>query len=396
MSKKIGIPRGLFYYQFYPFWKSFFEELGAEIVVSDHTSRKILDEGVKKCVDEACLPVKIFFGHVENIKDKVDYLFLPRYTSVSKKEYVCPKFGGIPDMIRNTLSDLPEIIDTEINLRRTEKNALKAAIEIGRYFSDDNKAIKKAYKKALISYREFRQQVKKGIFPGELLDNSANRVQNRNKQNFSPIYDMINIKNEDKYKNNEDKYSEDKCDDKCNGDRSEEDNNLFNGKNRINSNMKLNIAVLGHGYNLYDSYCNMNALYKLRNLGANIITIDMIDENIINEKSNLLNKKTFWYFGSKIIGCAYHLLDRNDIDGIVYVMSFGCGIDSFICDLVERAIRRNKNIPFIILTIDEHTGEAGMDTRIEAFIDMIRWRKKYESDISSHGKHVYMCQSSAR
>ena len=39
-------------------------------------------------------------------------------------------------------------------------------------------------------------------------------------------------------------------------------------------------------------------------------------------------------------------------------MSFGCGIDSFICDLVERAIRRNKNIPFIILTIDEHTGEA--------------------------------------
>ena len=102
---------------------------------------------------------------------------------------------------RNTLSDLPEIIDTEINLRRTEKNALKAAIEIGRYFSDDNKAIKKAYKKALISYPgSLGNKLRKGIFPGELLDNSANRVQNRNKQNFSPIYDMINIKNEDKYK----------------------------------------------------------------------------------------------------------------------------------------------------------------------------------------------------
>ena len=122
----------------------------------------------------------------------------------------------------------------------------------------------------------------------------------------------------------------------------------------------------------------------------------MIDEEVINEKSKLLNKKTFWYFGTKIMGSIFYLLDRNDINGIIYIMSFGCGIDSFICDLVERTIRRTKNIPFIILTIDEHTGEAGMDTRIEAFIDMIRWRNSYESNISSHGKYVYMCQSATR
>jgi len=353
MSIKVGIPRGLFYYQFFPLWRSFFEELGAEIVVSDYTSRKILDDGVKKCVDEACLPVKIFFGHVENIKNRVDYLFLPRYTSVSKKEYVCPKFGGIPDMIRNTFNDLPKIIDTEINLRKSERNALKAAIEIGRHFSNDTKAIRKAYRKALLSYREFRQQLQKGILPDELLNN---KVQS------SDVISMENLPRKNK----------------------------FNNRNRINDDENLNIAVLGHGYNLYDNYTNMNALYKLRNLGANVITIDMIDGKIINEKSKLLNKKTFWYFGSIIMGSAFHLLDRNDIDGIIYIMSFGCGIDSFICDLVERAIRRTKNIPFIILTIDEHTGEAGMDTRIEAFIDMIRWRKNYESNISSHGKYVYM------
>ena len=351
MNKKVGIPRGLFYYQFYPLWRSFFEELGAEIVVSDHTSRKILDDGVKKCVDEACLPVKIFYGHVENLKDKVDYLFLPRYTSVSKKEYVCPKFGGIPDMIRNTFNDLPEVIDTEINLRKSKKNALKAAIKIGRYFSDDTKAIKEAYRKALISYKEFRHQVKNGIAPNELLDN----------REYSP--GKINNENPS-------------CGNKS--------------KDGIEGDKKLNIAVLGHGYNLYDNYTNMNALYKLRHLGANITTIDMIDGRIINEKSKLLNKKTFWYFGSKIMGSIFHLLDRNDVDGIIYIMSFGCGIDSFICDLVERTIRRAKNIPFIILTIDEHTGEAGMDTRIEAFVDMIRWRSKYENNISSHGKHVYM------
>ena len=101
MNKKVGIPRGLFYYQFYPLWRSFFEELGAEIIVSDNTTRKILDDGVKKCVDEACLPVKVFYGHIASLKDKVDYLFIPRYTSISKKEYICPKFGGLPDMIKH-------------------------------------------------------------------------------------------------------------------------------------------------------------------------------------------------------------------------------------------------------------------------------------------------------
>jgi predicted nucleotide-binding protein (sugar kinase/HSP70/actin superfamily) len=77
MAIKIGIPRSLFYYRLFPLWESFFEELGAELVVSDITSRKILDDGVKSCVDEACLPVKLFHGHVINIKDKVDYLFIP-------------------------------------------------------------------------------------------------------------------------------------------------------------------------------------------------------------------------------------------------------------------------------------------------------------------------------
>jgi predicted nucleotide-binding protein (sugar kinase/HSP70/actin superfamily) len=83
------------------------------------------------------------------------------------------------------------------------------------------------------------------------------------------------------------------------------------------------------------------------------------------------------------------LIDRQDIDGVIYIMAFGCGIDSFICDLVERKIRRSSRLPFTILTIDEHTGEAGIDTRLEAFIDMIRWRKKHENNLSAYGQHVY-------
>jgi len=61
-------------------------------------------------------------------------------------------------------------------------------------------------------------------------------------------------------------------------------------------------------------------------------------------------------------------LDKEDIDGIIYLMSFGCGVDSFVCDLIERRVRKTKDVPFIILTLDEHSGQAGMDTRLEAFM----------------------------
>ena len=124
LVKKVGIPRGLFYYKYFPLWKTFLEELGAEIVVSDYTSKKILDVGVKTCVDEICLPMKIYHGHIASLKDKVDYLFIPRFTSISRNEYVCPKFGGLPDMVRHSFKNLPVIIDTEVNLRKSNKNGI--------------------------------------------------------------------------------------------------------------------------------------------------------------------------------------------------------------------------------------------------------------------------------
>lgn len=330
MNKKVGIPRALFYYQYYPLWKVFFEELGAEVVLSDNTTKKIMDDGVKLTVDQACLPVKLFHGHVLNIKDKVDYLFIPRLTSVSKNEYICPKFGGLPDMVRNTIKDIPQIIDTEINLRKSDKKALEAVLEIGKFFTQDVRRIKNAYKKALENYYEFRNKVKGGTLPCDILDKKFNVI-------------------------------------------------------RKNSKRRLNIALIGHAYNIYDKYSSMNIIDKLKKNDIDIITIDMIDDGIINENAKHLNKQMFWNYGKKAIGGATYLIERGDIDGIICLMAFGCGIDSFVCDLIERKIRKNSKIPFIVLNIDEHSGEAGMNTRLEAFIDMIRWRNRDENNLPAYG-----------
>ena len=49
--------------------------------MSPKTNRDILNTG-QACVDEACLPVKVFHGHVDYLKDKVDYIFIPKFISL--------------------------------------------------------------------------------------------------------------------------------------------------------------------------------------------------------------------------------------------------------------------------------------------------------------------------
>lgn len=328
MYKKVGIPRGLFYYKYFPLWKTFLEEIGAEITVSDVTNKRILDAGVKACVDDACLPVKLFHGHVLNLIGRVECLFIPRFTSISRNEYVCPQFGGLPDTIRNTLKKLPPVIDTEVNLRKSASNSWKAALETGRWFTSDKKLIKAAFDKAVCEYRSFRNTIRQGELP------------------FST------------------------------SSRTSADENAGNGR-------EMKIAVIGHAYNLYDTHINMNMLQKLQKYGVKVITADMVEEDMINLNVKSLHKPMFWNFGRKALGSVFHLTHNREIDGIIYVMSFGCGIDAFVCDLIERRLKRETDIPFILLTLDEHSGEAGLNTRLEAFIDMIRWRKTDENNISA-------------
>lgn len=312
MKTKVGIPRALFYYRYFPMWKTFFEELGAEVIVSEPTNRKILDTGVKNCVDEACLPVKLFHGHVISLRDNVDYLFIPRLTSISKNEYICPKFGGLPDLVRHSIKNLPELITTEINLHDSQRGLLKAAYDTGRYLTNNRYLVRKALGKA-ISVQKAYDAEKIGIS-----DSSGSRV-----------------------------------------------------------------AVIGHSYLLNDNYINMNLLDKLKKRNVNVITPDMIEESVINSYAGCFSKPLFWNHARIAAGSSFYSAEKGGIDGIIYVMSFGCGIDSFTCDLVERRIRRSLDIPVIIITLDEQTGEAGLNTRLEAFLDMIFWRKLNEDNISA-------------
>ena len=148
MTLKVGLPRSLLFYKYFPLWKTFQEALGTEIVISPATNRVIASRAAEIAEGELCVPVKMFFGHVEALKDKVDVILIPRMVSVEKRTYTCPKFLGIPDMVAATCEGLPEIIAPTFNLRLKKKEWRETVLAWGRRFSDDEKLIWAAWKKA--------------------------------------------------------------------------------------------------------------------------------------------------------------------------------------------------------------------------------------------------------
>jgi predicted nucleotide-binding protein (sugar kinase/HSP70/actin superfamily) len=107
-------------------------------------------------------------------------------------------------------------------------------------------------------------------------------------------------------------------------------------------------------------------------MGCQVQLVEMIDGRMVEEQAATMPKRVFWTLGRKIVGSALYMKEHPSIDGIIYLACFGCGPDSLIGEIVERKL---GNKPWMMLTMDEHTGEAGLITRLEAFCDMLRRRK---------------------
>jgi len=339
---KVGIPRALLFYFYYPLWRAFFTELDVQVVVSPETNKRILDAGLRTALGEACLPVKLFFGHVLELSDKVDYLFVPRLISVEHKEYICPKFMGLSDMLRARLANLPPIIDIALDVSGRRGLDWPHFFEkVGSIFTRDRHLIKRAYCSALEADKNFRRLLNSGLLPPEAMDAADGISEAAATSVASPGF--------------------------------------------------LKIGLLGHPYNLYDSYISMNLIGKMRQMGASVVTAASVPDDLIDSQTKRLPKRLFWTLGKQMIGTAFTFFENEHLDGVIYLTSFGCGPESLVGELVERWAKHRANLPFMMLTIDEHTGEAGMVTRLEAFTEMIKRRKKHENYVSAYGKPVHCC-----
>lgn len=326
IEKKIGIPKAMLFYTYFPFWYGFFNDLGIEIILSNNTTKKTISDGASLVVTETCLPVKVFVGHVLDLINKgVKNIFVPSIQSIAPKIYNCSKIRGLPDLIRNVVKGDFNLIEATLDKSEKDKNLIDFLLETASYFGiKDFDTVKKAQKAGFVVQNNFNVMVQNGLnFEDALKNAREGKV-------------IISPKKESK---------------------------------------PISIALIGHGYNIYDKRTCMDIFKKLEDMDVQVYSAYQLTLEQMKGGMQSLGSSLYWANQYEMTGCAGHYLQDDKIDGIITLTAFGCGPDSLMLEDIRRKAK-NFNKPLLNLTIDEHTGEAGFITRLEAFCDMLYRNKR--------------------
>ncbi len=151
----VGIPRALLFYYHQDLWIHFFEQLHVKVILSEKTTTETLRDGESFSIDEACLSLKIFLGHVKNLVGRCDFIFIPRLYCIKKEEQVCTNFNALYDLVFN-LFDTPWIhYNIDLEKKKTE---LLAFIHLGEQLGFSYIDSYKAYQKAKRLSQERRKE----------------------------------------------------------------------------------------------------------------------------------------------------------------------------------------------------------------------------------------------
>ena len=316
----IGIPRALMvYYQQFPFWRTFFEEIGFTVVVSRESDKDLVNQSIEIMTTETCLPVELMHGHVLDLVNRgVDYIFLPFIVNGKEREgnktlnCNCPWVQSYPFMVKAALKgkvDESKLLIPTLHFRFFERALMK---EMSEYFNDKFGIGKEVIKKAVYKADEVQTAFEKSLveYGKEVLRSIP--------ENCRPV------------------------------------------------------VLLGRPYNGADSHLNLGLIEKLITQNVMPIPIDMLDLSPYNIFTNYRNM--YWPNGQKIIAAA-QLVAKNKNFHAVYLSNFRCGPDSFIWHYVTEEL---KGKPFLHLEVDEHSADAGMVTRIEAFLDSLKGAEQNE------------------
>jgi len=331
---RIGIPRALLYYQYYPMWKTFFEGLGAEVVVSPPTTQDILSSGSSRVVADTCLPVKVFCGHVLSLVKECDYIFIPAIRSMKRKVYNCSKFLGLPDMTKAVIPESPPILDIDIDINKGKRVLYQAIYKLGRHFAWDPFRVRQAALAAWQAHLDYRK-----LMSGLRLTPP---------QAIVKMFGLAGVEP------------------KAHSSRS--------------TSTQATIALIGHPYLLYDEHINHRLIHRLEQAHTEVLTPEMLTTEELESAVVKLVGRAYWTYEDEVVGAGEHYLESG-VDGVIGVMTFGCGPDSLMMDVVHRQAGRLRNTAFMSLTLEEHTAETGVVTRLEAFLDMINRKKRKQAEV---------------
>lgn len=324
---QVGILRVLSFFYYYPFYKTFLEELGCRPILSSSTSSRTL-ENLSICpTDEPCISVKLAFPHcAELLEQGVERLFMPTLISSDRYSYYCPKHIGLPAMLRNGL-DLPSdfMISPQIDWRANPARSMAAIMESGRKLGGSKTAVREAFNRAW----RFQNSLDRAAVAQQLTYPEA-------------LERMVGVKRFRRSK-------------------------PFNSQACFNANLR--VGVVGHSYVLYD-YIGHNLVERLREHAA-VRVAEMLPRRAVRKTLEETDYgKELWSFEQAIVGSALYWLKNRMVDCLILLGPFECGPEAVIEVFLEEEAERH-GVPLLILTVDEQSGEAGLVTRLEAYLDTV-------------------------
>lgn len=312
--QRIGIPRALLYYRYGTLWETFFAEMGCEVVLSGATDRSIVASGEAVSVDECCLASKVYLGHVASLLGSCDAIFAPSIGNVGLREGFCTKFQALPDLVRNTFrSQDVRVVSCLVDVQEEHLSMRDAFVDLAGRFG--------------LGRREARRTWKTALHAQHAADSMAANTQER----------------------------------------------LLEAQSRIIAGSKkpLTILLVAHPYMAHDPYLGGIIGELLEGMGALVLHADETNRERSLKMSFDFSETLPWIISRELIGSL--MLLHPHLDGIVLVSAFPCGPDSMTDDAIMRCIQGK---PILNLTIDSQSGTAGLETRIESFVDILRYQQR--------------------
>ena len=305
---KVGIPRALFFYELFPFWAALFENLGYEVVLSDRTNKRIIRQGVEIVPAETCYPIKVALGHIQNLLEKkVDYVLFPSLINL-KKDNPSSESYCCP-----YVQAFPYILKATYDFKNKGIKFLSAPV----HFQKGRNRLLKELSRLCRDLKVSKPKLKKAFRKAEDCQAEfCRRISSR-------------------------------------------------GEEVLKSFGKRAIVVVGRPYNTCDPFLSLELSRKLKALNSLAIPQDFLPFR--TSQYNSVASSMYWKYGQRILSAAEFIKDTPGLYP-VYVTNFGCGPDSFILHFFKHDLGGK---PFLQLELDEHSADAGIITRCEAFLDSL-------------------------
>ncbi|MCE5240973.1 acyl-CoA dehydratase activase [bacterium] len=309
---RVGVPRALLFHELYPFWQALLTELGCEIVLSDPTNKKIIHEGAEQSVAETCFPMKVALGHVLNLVERheIDYIWLPSVVNLERKQAQTTDSFVCP-----YVQSLCYSCKSSVDFAAAGVKVLQPVIYLQKGLRHRIEALQGVARELGRNTADLKRALEAAAAAQEAFEQAKRRRGEEMLAGLQPDQRAL--------------------------------------------------VVVSRAYNGCDPGANLEIPRKLREMGELVIPMDFLPLDDVELPGDWFNM--YWRYGHKILAAA-EMIARDDRLHAVYITNFGCGPDSFLSRFFAE---RLGGKPFLQIEVDEHSADAGMITRCEAYLDSL-------------------------